>query len=142
MAEQLHITALVVSTWSGNEVHEERIEGEALTVGSVAAAVTALDGEARNDAYLEAAGDATLVVAGGPELCFIYATFDNTTFLVPESGHEGESRRADSRRPGRDLPGRQPGGQRDGSRRGRDLGAHWRVGHAGRLARDLDGDYR
>jgi Immunity protein Imm1 len=90
MAEQLHITALVVSAWSGSEVHEERIEAEALTVAAVAAAVTALDGEDRNDVYLESAGDATLVVAGGPRLCFIYATFDNMVFLVPESGREGD----------------------------------------------------
>lgn len=90
MAEQLHITALVVSAWSDSEVHEERIEAEALSVGAVAAAVAALDGEERNDVYLESAGEATLVVAGGPELCFIYATFDNTVFLVPETGCEGD----------------------------------------------------
>jgi hypothetical protein len=90
MAEQLHITALVVSTWTDSDVHEERVEGGALTVEAVAAAVTALDGEERNEVYLESAGEATLVVAGGPELCFIYATFDNATFLVPETGREGD----------------------------------------------------
>jgi hypothetical protein len=90
MAEQLHITALVVATWSGGDVREERVEGGALTVVAVAAAVTALDGDERNDLYLESAGEATLVVAGGPELCFIYATFDNATFLVPETGREGD----------------------------------------------------
>ena len=90
MAEQLHITALVVATWSGDDVHEERVEGRTLTVDAVAAAVTALDGDERNDLYLESAGEATLVVAGGPELCFIYATFDNRTFLVPQTGREGD----------------------------------------------------
>ena len=90
MGEQLHITALVVSTWSGSEVCEKRIEGEALTIEMVAAAVTILDGERRNEVYLETSGDATLVVAGGPELCFIYATFDSTVFLVPETGREGD----------------------------------------------------
>jgi hypothetical protein len=90
MAEQLHITALVVATWSGDDVHEERVDGGALTVDAVVAAVTALDGDERNDLYLESAGEATLVVAGGPESCFIYVTFDNTTFLVPETGREGD----------------------------------------------------
>ncbi|MES1193613.1 MAG: Imm1 family immunity protein [Solirubrobacterales bacterium] len=90
MAEQLHITALVIATWSGSDVHEERIEGDALSVDAVAAAVTALDGEERNDVYLESAGDTTLVVAGGPELCFLYATFDNMVFLIPETGREGD----------------------------------------------------
>jgi Immunity protein Imm1 len=86
----LHITALVVSTWSGGDVHEERVEGDGLTVEAVVAAVTALDGRARNDVYLESAGEATLAAAGGPELCFIYATFDNMVFLVPETGREGD----------------------------------------------------
>jgi hypothetical protein len=90
MAERLHITALVVATWSGGNVAEERVEGDALTVDAVAAAVHALDGGDRNDLYLESAGEATLVVAGGPELCFIYATFDNATFLVPETGRDGD----------------------------------------------------
>jgi hypothetical protein len=90
MAEQLHITALVVSTWSGCDVDERRVEGEPLTVEAVAAAVTALDGEERNDVHLESAGEATMVVAGGPELCFIYATFDNTTFLVSETERDGD----------------------------------------------------
>ncbi len=90
MAEQLHITALVVSTWSGGDVIAERVEGAALTLDGVAAAVTALDGDERNDLYLESAGEATMVVAGGPELCFIYATFDSATFLIPETGREGD----------------------------------------------------
>jgi hypothetical protein len=90
MAEQLHITALVVSTWSAGNVHEQRVEGTTLSVETVAAAVAALDGEERNDVYLESAGEATMVVAGGPELCFIYATFDNTVFLIPETGREGD----------------------------------------------------
>jgi hypothetical protein len=87
MAEQLHVTALVVARRSGGE---ERIEGAALTADAVAAAVRALDGEERDEVSLESAGEATLVVAGGPELCFIYATFDNQAFLVPESGREGD----------------------------------------------------
>jgi hypothetical protein len=89
MAEPLHITALVVSTWSGGNVAAERVEGAALTLDGVAAAVRALDGDERNDLSLESAGEATMVVAGGPELCFIYATFDSTTFLIPETGREG-----------------------------------------------------
>jgi hypothetical protein len=89
MAEGLHITALVIATWSGADVGEQRVEGEALTLDAVAAAVAALDGEQRNDLHLESAGEAAMVLAGGPELCFIYATFDNEEFLVPESDREG-----------------------------------------------------
>jgi hypothetical protein len=90
MADGLHITALVVSTWSGSDVGVERVEGAALTLDAVAAAVHALDGEACSDVALESAGEAAMVVAGGPELCFVYATFDNQAFLVPETGREGE----------------------------------------------------
>jgi hypothetical protein len=88
--EGLHITALVISTWSDGDVREERVEGDALTLDAVAAAVGALDGEERNDISLESAGAAAMVVAGGPELCFLYATFDNEAFLVPETDGAGE----------------------------------------------------
>jgi hypothetical protein len=89
MADGLHITALVVSTWSGGDVCEERVEGDPLTLDAVAAAVRALDGEQRDGVHLESAGEDAMVVAGGPELCFVYATFDNEAFLVPETGREG-----------------------------------------------------
>jgi len=89
MADGLHITALVVSTWRGSDVAETRLEGDALSVDAVLAAVRALDGEERNDLYLESAGEAAMVVAGGPELCFVYATYDNEAFLVPESDRDG-----------------------------------------------------
>jgi hypothetical protein len=90
MAEPLHITALVVSTWSDGDVAAERLEGDALTLDGVAAAVRALDGDEHNDLSLESAGEPTMVVAGGPKLCFIYATVDSTTFLIPETGGEGD----------------------------------------------------
>ncbi|HEV7493391.1 hypothetical protein [Baekduia sp.] len=90
MAEPLHITALIVLTWSDGDVVAERVEGAGLTLDGVAAAVRALDGDERNDLSLESAGEATMVVAGGPELCFIYATFDSRTFLIPETGREGD----------------------------------------------------
>jgi hypothetical protein len=89
MAEGLHSTALVISTRIGGDVRERRVEGEALTLDAVAAAVAALDGGQRNDLCLESAGAAAMVVAGGPELCFIYATFDAEAFVVPDSDREG-----------------------------------------------------
>lgn len=89
MADGLHITALVVSTWRGSDLAETRTEGDALSVDAVLAAVRALDGDTRNDLHLESDGAAAMVVAGGPELCFVYATYDNEAFLVPESRRHG-----------------------------------------------------
>ena len=126
---------------SGSDVCEERVDGEELTADTVVAAVSALDGDERNDLYLQSDDEATMVVAGGPELCFIYATFDNATFLVPETGRAGD--------PVEMMAGGRPGIFPPGNLMDKEtavaVAVTWarnRAGHADRLARVLDGDYR